>query len=196
MANYTWQFDVNSGVFKNNFISNKVRYAAIIEAVFQQFVKVEPGYGKGKGDTVNIRRLKNVAVPTSAVLNENTKIPVDTFATSNTAITITEWGRGVEFTSFAKDLETFDLENGVQRKLKDQMQVVIDNAAAAAFKASTVFVCAIPTSLTDITWDVDGTPSTPATANLTSDHLGVIRDYFKGFLSALCSPLFPSCLYA
>jgi hypothetical protein len=40
-------------------------------------------------------------------------------------------------------------------------------------------VCAIPTSLSGITWDTDGTPSTAATVNLNGDHCAVIRDYMR-----------------
>ena len=197
MASYSWSFDVATGVFKNNFISKKTRFAAIIDTIFQQFVKpADDAYGKGKGDTVNLRRLRNLAVPTTAALTENIKIPIDPFSTSSRAITVIERGRGVEYTSFAKDLETFDLENGVQKKLRDQLKVVLDNAAAAAFTSSDVKVIAIPTGLSAITWDTDGTPSTAATVNLTLDHLGIIRDCLRTMLdrmSASCSPLLPSC---
>ena len=179
MAGYTWTFDVASGVFKNNSISKKLRFAAIVNTVFQQFVKTEPGFGKKKGETHNIRRIKNIAVPTSAVLTENVRVPIDTFSTSQIAITVQEMGRGVEFTSLAQDLETFDLENGVQKQLRNQMKVVIDNAAAAAFKTTSVKVIAIPTGLSAITWEVSGTPGTPATVNLNYEHCGIIRDYMQ-----------------
>ena len=180
MASYAWTFDVATGVFKNNHISKKLRFASIVDTVFQQFVRgADEAFGKGKGETVNIRRIRNIAAPTNARLNENIKIPIDTFATSSVSITVAEWGRGVEYSSLAKDLETFDLENGVQKKLKQQMEIVTDNAAAAAFKSTSVKVIAIPTGLSAITWDVDGTPSTPATVNLNLDHLGIIRDQMR-----------------
>jgi hypothetical protein len=82
--------------------------------------------------------------------------------------------RGVEFKELALDLATFDLENNVQKALRNQLRLILDNTAAAAFKLS--YLCAIPTSLTAITWDTDGTPSTPATVNLNKTHIGIIRD--------------------
>src|SRR3989304_5310123 len=120
MAQYSWTYDVSSGVYKNNQISKKIRQASIVDTVFQQFCGTEPGFGRHKGETVNLRRLKNLSQPTSAQLTENIPIPVDTFSTATTAITVVEWGRAVEYSSLAADLETFDVENGVQKALKNQ----------------------------------------------------------------------------
>lgn len=179
MPAYTWTFDVASGTFKNHFISKKVRYAAIVDTVCQQFVRVEPNFGKNKGETVNIRRIRNIAVPTNARLSETTKIPIDTFATSSATITVAEFGRGVEYTKWSEDLEHFDLEGGISRKLKDQMKVVTDNAVAAMMKSISVYVIAIPTGLSSVTWDEDGTPSTSATVNVNVDICGIIRDQMR-----------------
>lgn len=180
MAQYTWAFDAQAGVWKNSSLSKKMREASIADVVFFQFADTEPGFGKHKGETHNIFRWKNIAEPTSAVLNETTRIPIDTLQSSATAITIQELGRGVEFTSWAQDLSVFNPEKGAQKRLKAQMELVLDTMTAAAFK--TAKVCAIPTSLTGITWDTDGTPSTPATVNLNGDHCGVIRDYMRASL--------------
>jgi len=177
MAAYTWQFDAEGGVWKNSSLSTDMRVAAIADTVFYQFVKTEPGFGKRKGQTHNIFRWKNITVPTSAVLNETTRIPIDQLTSSATSITIQELGRGVEFTSFAQDLATFDPEAGAQKQLKNQMELVLDYMSAAAYK--TAKVCAIPTSLSAITWDTDGTPSTSATSNLTIAHCAAIRDYMR-----------------
>lgn len=179
MASYTWTNDVASGVFKNHIISKKVRRAAIVDTVFQQYVKVEPGFGKQKGETMNIRRMKNLAIPVNARLAEQTRVPIDTFTTGSAAITIAEWGRGVEYTNFAKDLEHFDLDGEISSALRRQLKVVLDNAAAAAFTASTNFVMAIPTGLAAVTWDIDGTPSTSATVNANVTVLGIIRDQMR-----------------
>ncbi len=145
-----------------------------------QFARVEPGFGKKKGETMTIERIRNIAVPGSAVLSETTKIPVDQFLMSSVAITIQEYGRAVEYTSLSNDLSKFDLEKPVQKKLRDQMGLILDVACAASFK--TAKVCAIPTSASAITWDTDGTPSTPAISNVTVAHLGIIRDYMQDTL--------------
>lgn len=180
-GSFTWTYDAPSGTYKNNAISSKLRYASIAEAKIMQFVQPEPGFGKKMGATLNIFRWRNIAVPTSAVLSESTKIPIDTLSMSSTSMTIQELGRGVEFTSFAQDLSKFDPENGAQKKLKDQMKLSLDSLSSAAFK--TAKVCFIPTSLTGGVWDTDGTPSTSATSNITIDHMGIIRDYMTDTLN-------------
>lgn len=174
---FTWTYDVASGVYKSREISDNLRFAAIADTKIMQFVRTEPGFGKKKGETMTIERIRNITVPTSAVLSESIKIPVDQFLMSSIPITIQEYGRAVEFTSLANDLSKFDLERPIQRKLKDQMKLILDVTAAAAFKTAKIIF--IPTSLTGGTWDTDGTPSTQALQNLTVQHMGVIRDYMQ-----------------
>lgn len=180
MADFSWDLDAPSGTFKNHALSAKIREAAVADSKFMQYVDVEPGYGQGKGESVTISRVKNVAEPTTAKFNEKDRVPVDTFALSTKSITVSYWGRGIEFTEKAEILSHFDIQDKIQRKLKQQLQLVMDTAAAAAFKAAQV--CFIPTSLTGGTFDTDGTPSTTASENLTVAHVKTIRDYMADTL--------------
>ena len=180
MSSFTWTLDATSGVFKSHNMSDKLRFAAICDCEIASFVRTEPGFGRKKGDTITITKVKNIAVPTSAVLSETEDIPIDTFSIATTGITVSELGRGVEYTSLANDLSKFDLKSPIQRKLKDQLSEVMDGMAKAAFDDT--YVKAIPTSATAITWDTDGTASTAATSNITVAHCGVIRDYCKDTL--------------
>ena len=175
MGDFTWQFDAPSGVYKNHNMSSKIRQAAIRETKFMQFVDAEPGYGKKKGESVTIKRISNLTVPTSGKVAENINIPEDELTITTIAITVSEWGRAVPYTSLAEDLSSLDLKGTVQGALKDQMKVTLDNAAATAFK--TCKVKAIPTGVASLTWDTDGTASTAATANINMYHVGKIRDY-------------------
>jgi len=175
MAEFTWELDAPSGVFKNHALSSKVREAAVADSKFLPFVDAEPGYGRKKGDTITISRVKNIAEPTNARFNERDRVPVDTYAMSTVAITVSYFGRGIEFTEKSDLLAAFDLKDKIQRKLKQQMQLALDTAAAAAFK--TAKICYIPTSLSGGTFDTDGTPSTTALENLTVSHVKVIRDF-------------------
>ncbi len=175
MAQFLWSVDVASGVMRNHSLSEKIRFAAIGEAKIAQFCKTEPGFGKKKGDSHTITRIKNITVPSTGTVSEDNYIPIDTLSITSTTITVSEWGRGVEYSSLAEDLSHWDVNNAVQRKLKDQLKGTLDNAAAEAFKDA--YICAIPTSISAITWDTDGTASTSATSNLTVAHCGVIRDY-------------------
>lgn len=181
MSEFTWTWDAPSGTYKSHFMSKEIRMAAIADCVFEQFCRREKGFGKKMGDTVTITKVKNITVPTTAVMNETALVPLDPIDLAVGTITVSLYGRGVQWASLSEDLSHFDLKNAIQRKLKDQMSLVLDNAAAAALK--TAYVCAIPTSASAITWDTNGTPSTSATNNLSVTHCGVIRDYMRDTLN-------------
>jgi N4-gp56 family major capsid protein len=178
---YSWQFDAPSGVFKNHQMSSKLRMAAIAETKFMQFVMPEPGYGKSKGESITITRVSNITVPTNARLAELGKIPEDDLVLSTIAITVTEWGRSVPYTSLSNDLSKFDISNVIQKKLRDQMALVMDSAAADAFQAGKIK--AIPTGVAALTFDTDGTASSQATVNLNVYHVEQIRDYMASTLN-------------
>jgi N4-gp56 family major capsid protein len=149
--------------------------AAVAEAKFMQFVRPEGGYGKKKGESVTITRVSNITVPTSGQLSEVSRIPEDEISLSTIAITVAEWGRAVPYTSLSQDLGKFDIENVIQKKLRDQMKLVLDSAAADAFQAGKIK--AIPTGASALTFDTDGTASSAATVNLNVYHVEQIRDY-------------------
>lgn len=178
---FQWQFDAPSGVYKNHEMSSKLRMAAIAETKFMQFVSPEPGYGKKKGESITITRVSNIAVPTSGRLAEGTRIPEDELSLSTVAITVSEFGRSVPYTSLSNDLGKYDINNIVQKKLRDQMALVLDSAAADAFKDAKVK--AIPDGVASLTFDTDGTASTTATVNLNVYHVEQIRDYMFSTLN-------------
>jgi N4-gp56 family major capsid protein len=178
---FSWAFDAPSGVYKNHAMSSDIREAAIAEAKFMQFVNPEPGYGKKAGESVTITRISNIDVPSDGRLSEASRIPEDELTITTIAITVSEWGRSVPYTSLSEDLGSLDMENVVQRKLKDQMKLIMDAACAAAFK--TAKVKAIPSGVSELTFDTDGTASTQATANLNVYHVEQIRDYMFSTLN-------------
>lgn len=175
MANHQWQFDAPSGVYKNHELSSQIREAAVAESKFMQFVSPEPNYGKKKGEAVTIIRVSNVDEPTDATLTEGVVMPEDEFSLSTVQITVSEYGRSIPYTSLSEDLAVFDIANKIQRKLMDQMKLTMDKACAAAFK--TAKVKAIPTGISELTMDTDGTASSAGVANLNYYHLEQIRDY-------------------
>lgn len=177
---FTWTYDAEDGVYKNHAMSGKLLEMAARKFKFVPFTKKVDGFGKRQGESVSLFHYKPLSVPTSAVLEERTRIPIDKLDMGSRKITVSEWGRGVEYTNLAKELSAFDPEDGAQKALTDQLNACMDNGAAAAFKEAKI--CFIPTSLTGGTWDTDGTPSTTATVNLTKAHMGVIRDYLANDL--------------
>jgi len=177
---HSWTYDAPTGVYKNHKLSSAIRMAAIEDAKFMQFVKPEAGYGKKMGESVSITRVSNVDVPGDDILNEQERIPEDALALSTQAITVNERGRSIPFTSLSIDLGHFDLENAIQKKLRDQLKLRMDITASAAFKTGQVK--AIPTGVASTTFDTDGTASSQATSNLNVYHVESIRDYMYSTL--------------
>lgn len=176
-GSFTWTYDAQTGVYKNHHISGKLLEASAREWKFVPFTQKVDDFGKGMGETVTLLYYNPLSDPATAMLAENTRIPIDTLTSGVQSITIKEWGRGVEFTSLAQQLSKFDPKIACQKALKDQMRQSMDVAAADQFCGTDAKVIFIPTSLTGGTWDVDGTPSTQATQNVTKHHLSAVRDY-------------------
>lgn len=181
MAQFTWTYDSPSGVYKSHAMSEQLRFAAIVETKFMQFVTAEPGYGKKRGEAVTITRISKLTVPTDGTLSENVQIPEDVLSLTTVTITVVEWGRSVPYTSLSTDLSEFNIENIVQRALKDQMKVVLDNAAATSFK--TAQVKATMTGISTVNFDTGGTVTGTALANLNLYGIEQIRDYMYSTLN-------------
>jgi N4-gp56 family major capsid protein len=182
---FTWTYDAPSGVYKSHEMSTALRHAAIAETKFMQFVKPEQGYGKNKGESITITRVSNLTVPTSGVIAENQQIPEDAMTISTVSITVSEFGRAVPYTSLSEDLAVFNIENMIQRVLVDQMKLVMDKAAAGAFKNA--MIKAVPDSVSSLTVTTNGSAGATAASNLNFYHVEQIRDYM---FSALYVPPF------
>jgi N4-gp56 family major capsid protein len=176
-ATFSWTYDAATGVYKNHALSGKLLKVAARKFKFVPFTHKETSFGKGMGESITLIYYKPLTQPTSAKLDEETRIPIDQLTMGKQSINIYEWGRGVEFSHFARQLSKFDPKEGAQLALIDQMNEAMDNAAAAEFTGTNAKVIFIPTSLTGGTWDTDGTPSTTALVNITKHHVSVIRDY-------------------
>jgi N4-gp56 family major capsid protein len=181
MAPHNWEYDAAVGIYKNNALSNDLKKVAVGACKLLPFTSPVSGFGKHKGETINIMHIKELPDPADATLDEDTRIPVDKLEWGNRAITVTEWGRGVEYTDLAQQLGKFDQGAQLQKALIRQMNRAMDTAVGDAMQDSAaVKICFIPTSLTGGTFDTDGTPTTVATANLTAEHMGVLADYLAG----------------
>lgn len=172
---FDWTFDAPDGVYKNHMLSSNLRIAAIANMKFMTFVTPEGGPGKKTGESITITRLADLAEPTDGRITEGQRIPEDEISISTIQITVTEWGRSVPYTSLSEQLGRFDPRSMIQRKLRDQLGLTLDTAAAAAFK--TAQVKAIPTGAATIVFDTDGTASFTATSNQKFFHVESIRDF-------------------
>lgn len=181
MTAFNWDFDSNVGVYTNHALSNELLVTSVGRTKILPFTQLEESFGAHQGATVNLMHVKELPLPTSAQLAEDTRVPIDRIEYGNRAITVVEWGRGVEFTRKAQLLGKFDPQDVIQKRLINQMHRAMDQAAGAAFQdPSSVPITFIPTSATSGVFDTDGTPSTVATSNLTLDHIGILADYLAG----------------
>lgn len=184
MSQFTWTYDAPSGTYKNFDLSEKIRFAAIANTKFMQFCRPEAGYGRKKGESVTITRVANLAIPTNGQLVEGVPMSEDNLSMSSISITVTEWGRSVPYTSLSDDLSMYNMENIVQKSLRDQMSIVLDAAAASAFKSTDAKIVATPTGAGSITFATSGSPGATASSNLLVYHVEEIRDYLFGTLKA------------
>lgn len=175
MPSFSWTFDAPTGTYKSHAMSMKLYEAAVANSIFLDHVSPAEGFGKNKGETVTLVRVRNIAEPGSADLDELTRIPEDEFDLSTKLITVKEIGRAVPYTSLSQDLSEFNIENPIQSKLRDQMRLVLDTKASAGFKKAQVK--ATTTSATAITFTTNGAFSGVATNNWTVEHVELIRDY-------------------
>lgn len=180
---FTWTYDSPSGTYKNFDLSEKLRFAAIAQTKFMQFVRPEAGYGRKQGESVTISRVSTLAIPSNGgALVENYPIPEDNLVMSTKAITVNEWGRSVPYTSLSDELSAYNVENIVQRTLRDQMSIVLDNNAASAFKSTDAKIVATPTGPASIQYGTSGVAPATASANINTFHVEDIRDYMFGTL--------------
>lgn len=172
---FTWTFDAPTGTYKNHALSSRLWEAAVENSVFMDHVMPVEGFGRKMGETVTLTRVRNITEPTNAELDEAIRIPEDQFELSTQTITVKELGRSVPYTSLSMDLSRFDLENPIQRKLREQMRLVLDTKAATAFKNTQVKY--IPTAADGGTFNTDGTSAEVIGSNMNIFHVEEIRDF-------------------
>lgn len=168
MAEMTWTFDY-SGVGKNHALSRELLYASIAESIFPQFAGDAGGYGRKQGESVTWTRIGTLAEPTTPVLTENQDIPEDMFSITERSATVQPIGRAARFSSLTEDLGFFNLQNAIQRRLRNQMALTLDTLASVAAKDTQVkYACTGATSNNIATGGSFGAAST---VNLNPWHL-------------------------
>lgn len=182
MAQHSWIFDAPTGTYKDHALSAKIFEAAVENAKFAEHAQPVSGYGKGKGESVTLTRLSSMDEATSVTLAESQRIPEDSFAQTTKQVTVAEIGRAVPYTSLAVDLAHFDLENTVQRRLRNQMERSLDTLAATAYKSTQIKYQITGTAAG--TFTTNGTFGGASTANMNVYHCEEIRDYMFDTLYA------------
>lgn len=181
MPAQSWNYDAPTGTFQNHTISNRLLFQSVGRTKVLPFSQVpDQGLGTHAGDTLNMFRVTSLSVPTDASLEESIRIPIDRVSLSSRSITVTEHGRGVEYTNLNEQLSIYSPSSYLQKLLIQQMEFSLDRSAGRAFHHTDMKIIFIPTSATGGTFDTDGTASTLASNEFTFAHCGVIADYLAG----------------
>jgi N4-gp56 family major capsid protein len=169
--------------YKDHALSEKIRREALAEVQFMKFMETEPGYGKGKGQSITITRF--LQLPLAGKVNEFDRLPSGRPAIVTKSVQVGEWGFKIEHTEFERDLTYFDIMNQFQRMLRDQMAITMDKMCADAHKLTPLKY--IP-KIAGGVLDTDGTVVDVSDKNLDISDLRRVHDelrklkvpYFRG----------------
>jgi len=177
----TWSQDTPSGPFRNNFLSEELYEAAFEKAEVIQWVEPVDGFGKKKGDTVNLFTMTGPPEsPTKGILQENVRIPETSVGITGASFQIQEFGEAVTWTNVYDDWAKYDLPAFIKKRLREMMKLTLDVSAGDAFKRASI--CMTPTSATGVTIDTNGVPSVAASNAVGVKHMQLARDYLYGTL--------------
>jgi N4-gp56 family major capsid protein len=166
MAGQNWQVNALGGYLANPVLSRQVRHAASLIMKFRQFVRPEPGYGKGKGDTILVDRITQVAT-SGGKLVENVRIPESNVSISQQTINVYEYGNAIPYSGKLEALSEFSVDNLWTKALRDDMNEVLDKDCATEFQAAKIkYTPTGSVSTPSGTFDTDGTISTAATRDI------------------------------
>ena len=172
-----WEWDAPSGVYKNRALSTNIRKEAIADVQFMKFFRPEPGYGKGKGESITITRI--LKLPLAGRVSEIDRLPTGRPVVETKQVTVNEWGFKIEMTEFEKNLTHFDIMNQWQSLLRDQMSLTMDKMSADAMKLTPYKYSPVTTGGT---FSTTGTPGATADKNLDVDDIRAIYDELRGTL--------------
>ena len=177
----TWSQDTPTGPFRNNFLSEQLYEASFEKAEVIQWVEPVDGFGKKKGDTVNLFTMTGPPEsPTKGILQENIRIPETAVGITGTSFLILEFGEAVTWTNIWDDFAKYDLPAFVKKRLREIMKLTLDVSAGDGFKKGLITMT--PSSASGFTIDTTGTPSVAATSAIGINHLQIARDYAYGTL--------------
>jgi hypothetical protein len=173
MAGQNWTIASDGGHFANPRLSSKLRYVNTAKYIFRQFTRPEPGYGKGRGESIDFDKV-TMAVTAGGEIGEFQDIPETKFSITKDNLRVTEWGNSIPWTGKHETLSEFNPNQPVQKVIMNDEKAVLDHAVSAMMKTSDL--CYIPTGAAVGVWDVDGTPSTAGTAQFNYFHLKEMVD--------------------
>ena len=176
MAGQVWMTSADGGYLANAKLSRTLRTASQPMMKFRQFTRLEKAIGKNKGDTVDFNKVSNIQTA-GGTISETTRIPESKILIRRGTLVMEEYGNSIPYTGKLEALSEFSVDNIITVALRNDMAKVMDQVVATEMK--TTDVSYTPTSAAAGTWDVDGTVSTTATANLGVFHVKEVIDGMK-----------------
>jgi len=149
-------------------LSKFLRYSGQPQLKFRQFADVKDAMGKKQGDSFNFPKVANVST-IGGLLVETSTVPQASQTITKGTLTITEYGNSIPFTFKIGELSQFDLEEIIDKGLKDDMVKVLDSAVHAQFNACKLRYVGTATAGNALT--TDGTSTATNTSVLNEYHI-------------------------
>lgn len=181
-----WVFDMPSGTFKNHALSTNIRREALADTQFMKFVRAEPGYGKGRGESVTITRV--LQLPLAARISEEDAIPSGRPAIETKQVSVSLWGFKIPVSEFERHLTYFNIMDPFQAMLREQIRLTMDDMVADAVKTTPLKYVPLSTGYDLAT---GGTAGDTSDRNLGVQDLKQIHDELR----ALKTPKFRNGQY-
>jgi N4-gp56 family major capsid protein len=162
----------DSGVHFSPKLSEYLRYSAQPMLKFRQFADVKDAMGKEPGDSFNFPKVANVST-IGGVLTETSTVPQASQTITKGTLSITEYGNSIPFTFKIQTLSQFDLEQIIEKGLKDDMVKVLDAAVHAQFDACKLRLVGTATDGHALT--TDGTATATNTSVLNERHIRKLK---------------------
>jgi len=181
MPGQLWGTNVLGGYMYSLNLSKRLRHAVQPMTKFRQFADVKDAtqQGKNKGDTFNWNIYSNVQTQGGQIAETNL-MPETNFTITQGALTITESGNSVPFTSKLDDLSEHKVKEVIDKVLKHDAKKAFDIDAHAQFNSTPLQLT--PTGGADpaaVTLDTTGTPVDVNNIALGKDHVKSISDIMK-----------------
>lgn len=184
MAGQLWGVNAQGGYLANPLLSKTIRVAAQPMLKWRQFVRPEPGMGKGKGASILFDRVSNVATA-GGQLSETSRIPETSVTLTQGTVTVTEYGNSIPYTGKLDLLAQFSVDNITTVALRNDMAKVIDQAVHDEFvNCSLKLTPRGTTSSPTVTIDTNGTPSSAAQRDILPFDLKEAADYLEDTVHA------------
>ncbi len=173
----SWQFDAPTGTYRNHALSSDIRREAIADQQFMKFMRVEPGYGKKRGESVTITRI--MKLPLATRVGETDRLPSGRPSIETKTVSVSQWGYKVPVTEFEQHLTHFNIMDPIQGALRDQIALTMDKMCADALKLTPVKYTPLTTGGEFVT---DGSADSQANRNLEVQDLRRVYDRLHGDL--------------